>query len=118
MSRVRFLFDEDFNGHIVRGLRRRHLHVDARTVREAGLGGASDEAVLEWAAVDHRLVVSHDRRTMAAVARARIRGGRPMAGLILLRQDRPVAVAIEELAIVSEATRAEEWCDVIAFFPL
>jgi len=87
-------------------------------VREAGLGGASDDAVLAWAAAHHRLVVSHDRRTMTAAARGRIRRGLPMAGLILFRQDCPVAVAIADLAILTEATGAEEWRDGIAFLPL
>lgn len=118
MSRVRFLFDEDFNGHIVRGFRRRQPNADARTVRNAGLEGADDPTVLLWAAENRRLLVSHDRRTMTAAARGRIREGLPMAGLILFRQDCPVAVAIEELELVSEATAAAEWRDVIVFLPL
>jgi predicted nuclease of predicted toxin-antitoxin system len=118
VSRVRFLFDEDFNGHIVRGFRRRKPQVDTRIVREAGLEGADDPTVLEWAAVHRRLVVSHDRRTMTAAARSRIREGLPMTGLVLFRQDCPVAVAIEELELVSEVTSADEWHDMIAFLPL
>lgn len=118
MSRVRFLFDEDLNGRIVRGFRRRQPGADTRTVREAGLEGADDPIVLKWAAAHRRLVVSHDRRTMTAAARSRIREGLPMTGLVLFRQDCPVAVAIEELELVSEVTTAEEWHDVIAFLPL
>jgi len=118
VSRVRFLFDEDFNGHIVRGFRRRQPDSDAHTVREAGVEGVDDPTVLEWAAEHGRLVVSHDRRTMTAAARDRIREGLPMAGLILLRQDCPIALAIEELVLVHEVATAEEWRDVIAFLPL
>jgi hypothetical protein len=47
VSRVRFLFDEDFNGHIVRGFRRRQPRADTRTVREAGLEGVDDPIVLK-----------------------------------------------------------------------
>ena len=118
MSRVRFLFDEDFNGHIVRGFRRRQPRARARTVREAGIEGMEDAAILDWAAGDRRVVVSHDRRTMTAEVRRRIRRGLPMAGLILFRQDCPIAAAIDELVLVSEATSAEEWRDVVAFLPL
>jgi hypothetical protein len=118
VSRVRFLFDEDFNGHIVRGFRRRQPDAGARTAREAGLEGADDPTVLKWAAENRRLLVSHDRRTMTAAARGRIREGLPMAGLILFRQDCPVVVAIEELELVGEATATAEWRDVIAFLPL
>lgn len=80
MSRLRFLFDEDFNGHIVRGFRRRQPQPDTRTVREVGLEGADDPIVLTWAAENRRLVVSHDRRTMTAAARRRIRNRLPMTG--------------------------------------
>jgi len=41
-----------------------------------------------------------------------------MTGLILFRQDLPVAAAIEELELVIEATSAEDWHGVIAFLPL
>lgn len=118
MSRVRFLFDEDFNGRIVRGFRRRLPRADTRTVRESGLEGADDPIVLEWAASHRRLVVSHDRRTMTAAARSRIRESLPMTGLVLVRQDCSVAVAVDELELVFEVSSAEEWHDVIAFLPL
>jgi hypothetical protein len=41
-----------------------------------------------------------------------------MAGLILFRQDCPIAVAIEELMLVSEATTTDEWRNTIVFLPL
>lgn len=55
---------------------------------------------------------------MTTAARTRIQEGLPMTGLILLGQDCPVATAIEELELAYEATRAEEWHDVIAFLPV
>ena len=118
MSRVRFLFDEDFNGHIVNGFRRRQRTADACTALEAGLGGADDPAILKWAARVGRVLVSHDRRTMTAEAQKRIRVNLPMAGLILFRQDCPIVVAIEELMLISEATTTDEWRNTIAFLPL
>lgn len=42
--------DENFNNDIVRGLQRRNPQVDIVRVQDAGLCGASDEAILEWAA--------------------------------------------------------------------
>lgn len=50
MSRVKYLFDEDLNGRIVRGVRRRISDLDSRTVQEVDLPEASDPAVLDWAA--------------------------------------------------------------------
>lgn len=68
MSTVRYLFDEDFNGRIVRGLRRRAPRLDAQTVQTAGLTQAPDTDVLQWAATKRRVLVSHDHRTMRAHA--------------------------------------------------
>jgi len=118
VSAVRFLFDEDFNGRIVRGFRRRRPNAGSRTARELGLTSADDPVVLDRAASDERLLVSHDRRTMSVAARQRIRQRLPMFGVILVRQDYPIAAAIDDLVLISEVTTAEEWLDVVAFLPL
>lgn len=118
MSAVRYLFDEDFNGRIVRGVRRNFPALDTLTVVEAGLSGTPDAEVLAWAAEQQRLLVSHDYRTMRAQAEQRLYAGRVMTGLILIRQDYPIGPAIEELGLITEASTAEEWHGVIAFFPL
>ena len=86
MSRVKYLFDEDLNGRIVRGVRRRISDLDSRTVQEADLLQASDPAVLAWAASQGRVVITHDHRTMRPCAEDRLKAGLPMTGLILVRQ--------------------------------
>lgn len=50
MSTVRLLFDEDFNGRIIRGVRRRPIAFETVTAAEAELGGCDDAVILEWAA--------------------------------------------------------------------
>ena len=118
MSAVRYLFDEDFNGRIVRGVRRRAPNLDTVTIQEAGLRDALDPAVLEWAAAASRVVVSHDHRTMRAYAEEKLRAERAMAGLILVRQDYPLGQVIDDLVLIAEATTAEEWQGKILFLPL
>jgi predicted nuclease of predicted toxin-antitoxin system len=56
--------DEDFNNHIVRGVRRRNPDVDIVRVQDAGLTGAQDSSVLEWAAAEGRVLFTHDVNTM------------------------------------------------------
>ena len=86
MSRVNYLFDEDLNRRIVRGVRRRIADFDSRTVQEVDLSEASDPAVLDWAATQGRIVITHDHRTMRSCAEDRLKTGRPMTGLILVPQ--------------------------------
>ena len=118
MSTVRYLFDEDLNGRIVRGVRRRISNLDSTTAQEAGLRDALDPAVLEWAAAQGRVVISHDHRTMRAYAEERLKAELPMAGLILVRQAAPIGRVIDDLVLMAEITTAEEWDGKIVFLPL
>ncbi|BFU91511.1 MAG: hypothetical protein NTAFB01_26980 [Nitrospira sp.] len=118
VSAVRFLFDEDCNGRIVRGVQRRTPTLNTVTALEAGLGEATDDAVLECACTENRVVIYHDHSTMRARAEDRLRAGLPMAGLILVPQDVSVGKVIEELVPIAEATSSEEWQGQIVFLPL
>lgn len=118
MSRVKFLFDEDLNGRIVRGVRRRIPDLDSTTVQEADLPEASDPDVLDWAAAEGRVVVTHDHRTMRPCAEDRMKTGLPMTGLILVRQTAALGQVIDDLVLVVEASTAEEWNGTIVFVPL
>jgi predicted nuclease of predicted toxin-antitoxin system len=118
VSRVKYLFDEDLNGRIVRGVRRRISDLDSRTVQEADLPEASDPAVLHWAATQGRVVITHDHRTMRPCAEDRLKAGMPMTGLILVRQTAALGQVIDDLVLVAKATTAEEWKGTILFLPL
>jgi predicted nuclease of predicted toxin-antitoxin system len=61
---VRFLADEDLDADIVAGLRLREPAIDIMDVKNAGLRAAEDAALLDLAAQQHRILVSHDRHTM------------------------------------------------------
>jgi hypothetical protein len=118
VSTVRLLFDEDFNGRVIRGVRRRPIAFETITAAEAELGGRDDDIVLEWAANNGRLLVSHDRRTLRPAAERRLAAGLAMSGLILVRQDYPIGQAIDEIVLIGEASTAEEWLGLITYLPL
>ncbi len=118
MTPVRFLFDEDCNARIVRGIRRRTSKIDLTTVQEAGIGSANDFEVLAHAAAEGRIVISHDVRTMTAHATVNMALGSPMAGLLLIPQTYPVGQAIEDLLLIAEVSTGDEWRGKIIFLPL
>ena len=64
MSTPRFLADEDLRREIVLATRRLQPAVEFFTAVDAGLAGASDPAILEYAAANGWLLVSHDVNTM------------------------------------------------------
>lgn len=118
MSHLRYLLDENCNARILRGLRRRAPQLNILTVHEAGLRGDPDAEILEFAATEQRVVVSHDVRTMTVHAKARLLATKPMSGLILVYQDYPVGQAIDDLVLIAEVSTVEEWQGKIIFIPL
>lgn len=61
---LQFLSDENFDGDIVRGLFRREPNLDLMRVQDVGLRELDDPIVLDWAATNDRIVLTHDRSTM------------------------------------------------------
>ena len=118
MSQFRYLFDEDCNARILRGVRRRVPRLHVITAQEAGFGNSTDLAILAFAAAEGYVVVSHDVRTMTAYAATRLQAKQPMAGLILIPQAYPVGHAIEDLLLIAEVTTAEDWQGKMVFLPL
>lgn len=57
---LRLAADENFDGRIARGLQRRLPDIDLVRVQDTPLAGADDDAVLDWAARENRLVLTHD----------------------------------------------------------
>ena len=57
------LIDENFDQRILRGLRLRIPQLDYMIVQHIGLGGLDDPALLDWAAREGRVIVSHDVNT-------------------------------------------------------
>ena len=98
---LRFAVDEDFDNRIVRGLLRLLPALDIVRVQDAGLLGKRDPEVLEWAANEHRVLLTHDATTMTKHAYARVESGRPMPGLFEVGQDLPIGEAISDLMLIA-----------------
>ncbi len=61
---IRFLADADLNRAIVAGVQRREPALDFLTANEGGIEDQGDPDVLESAARQGRILVSHDTSTM------------------------------------------------------
>ncbi len=107
--------DENFDGNVVHGLRRRLPELDLLRVQETGLSGASDVRVLEWAASEGRVLLTHDFDTLIGEAWNRVRGGLPMPGVVAVRQEIPIGRAIAELELFAAASQEGEWEGQVVF---
>jgi hypothetical protein len=118
MSRPRFLADHDFNENIIDGLLRREPSVEISRARDHDLQEQPDAAVLEFAAVNRLLVLSHDVNTMTAAAYARINANLDMPGILIVRQTQPLAAIIDDLFLIWSTSEAEEWARQVWFLPI
>jgi len=82
------------------------------------LSGAADDIVLELAALQGRILLTHDIETMTAFARDRLVAGKPLSGVILIRDTLAVGNVIEDLMIIAEASSPDDWANRIDYLPL
>jgi|ERR1043166_9149608 hypothetical protein len=110
--------DEDVHGDIIAGLRRRQPAVDLVRARDVGLGHTPDSVILDWAAQEDRVVISVDKKTLAAVAWDRVAHGLPMPGVAILRTILTIGQAIDELEILALAGTPDDLQDQVVYLPL
>ena len=115
---IRLLADENFHGDVLRGLLRVEPQLDIVRVQDTPLYQATDPVVLEWAATDDRILLTHDVQTMTKHAYDRIRAGLPIPGVIEVRDDVPTGQAIEEILIVLSASQLGELANRITYIAL
>ncbi len=115
---LRFAADENLNDQIVHGLRRRNPGLDIVRVRDAGLSGAEDVEIIEWATREGRLLLTHDVSTPAPEVGDLVRAGAQPTGLIVTGRSVPVALAIEDILLLAACSAEEEWEGQIVYLPL
>lgn len=113
-----FLVDQNFNEHIVDGLTRRDSALEFSHVRNVGLAAAPDPVVLEWAAANGMVLLTHDRKTIPRFAYDRVAAGLPMPGVFLVSSEMPVGRAIDELLAAAHCLEPGECEDIVTYFPL
>jgi predicted nuclease of predicted toxin-antitoxin system len=115
---IRLLVDQNFNGHIQDGLTRREPTLELVHVRDVGLATAPDPVILDWAAAQDRVLLTHDRRTIPAFAYERVTAGQHMPGVFLVSDDMATGQAIDELLLAIQCLSADECKDIVKYFPL
>ena len=114
---IRFQADADLNQIILLATIRREPIIDFQTATAAGLAGLSDMEVLNIAARDGRLLITHDQKTMPRHF-AEFQMTKTSPGVLVVPQHLSVTDVVEDLLLVWTATEAEEWINRICFLPL
>lgn len=114
---LRLLADENFNGRILRALRRRIPDLEIVRVQDTPLASAIDPDVLRWSADEQRIVLTHDVATLVGHAIDRIRAGEEMPGVVAVRTTRPIGHVLADLELLILVGRPEELDGQILFLP-
>jgi hypothetical protein len=117
-SALKFITDEDFNNRILRGLLRRVPDLDIIRIQDTRFAGVADPVILEWAAKEQRVLLTHDRNTMTKYAYARIQQGKTVAGVLVVPKEGQFAAIIEDILFIAEVATAEEIKNQIQYLPL
>ena len=115
---IGLLADENFNNNIVRGVRLRDPDIDLVRVQDVGLSGADDPTVLEWAAEQQRILLTHDVATITAFAYERVRAGQPMPGVLEVGRSVAVRSAIDDIVLLASCSEDGEWEGKVQYLPL
>ena len=115
---LRFAADENFNNHVVRGLRRRNPALDIVRIQDAGLYSADDPTILSWVAREGRILLTHDAATMTRFAYDRVAAGLVMPGVIEIKKTAPAGPVIEDLLLLAECSLEGEWENRVEYLPL
>lgn len=115
---LRILADENFNGRIVRALFLNVPELDLVRVQDVGLSGASDPEVLEWAAENGRLLLTHDYETIPKYAYERVTGELPMPGVVIAESTIAISTAVEDILLLAGCGVEGEFETKILYLPL
>ncbi|MFH1952993.1 MAG: DUF5615 family PIN-like protein [Pseudomonadota bacterium] len=110
--------DENLNNNIVRGLLRKRPDLDIVRIQDAGFIGADDPTVLEWAAQENRVLLTHDVATMTRYVYERLDAGHVMPGVFEVDPFSPMGQVIEDILLLAEFSFEGEWEGQIGYIPL
>jgi predicted nuclease of predicted toxin-antitoxin system len=115
---MRFLADENFNNDHLRALKKQRPDVDIVRVQDTEIYRADDPTVLDWAANEQRIVLTHDVKSMTKYAYDRVIAGLPMPGIIEVKRDVTTAEIINDVLLMIGAGEPADFENQVRYVPM
>lgn len=115
---MKFLADENFNNDILRGVWRRIPDASFIRVQDTEIAGADDPRVLEYAAEQGFMILSHDVNTLRGFFYDRVTAELPVPGVFLVYKQVPIGRVVDELELIILSSEQSEWDGKITYIPL
>lgn len=77
--------------------------------------GTADIGLLDWAAANEVIVVTHDLATLVPLAWERVHRGQAMPGVIFFRQDYPPGRAVDLLVALLEVSTEADFANRVTY---
>jgi hypothetical protein len=115
---IRFQADNDLNRLILVATLRREAAIDFNSAQAAGFDYLDDETVLQRAASEGRILVTHDKRTMPKHFASFLANGNTSPGVLLvIPQDAPLRSVVDSLVLIWADDRPGDWKNTIVVIP-
>lgn len=116
---MKWLADENFRNAIIRGLLRQRPSFDIVRAQDVPqLSGQDDRAILGFATVEARVVLTHDMTTMIPAMREQLRVESRCAPIVLVPDSLSVGSALEDLLLLDECAIESDWISGVLYLPL
>lgn len=115
---MRFLADENFNGMLFAALLNILPDLDILRVQDTEMLQSPDPELLEWAANEGRILLTHDVQTITRYAYERVKADLPMPGVIEVRITQSIGISVAELDLLISASTPDEFENQVRYVPL
>lgn len=112
-----WITDENFKSGVVAGVINRLGTIDLVSIEGLGLRGAPDPLILQRAAEEARVLLTHDQDTMPGFAYRRLAEGLSMPGVVVVPWLLGVGRTVSELEIVMGAGTPADFNGQVRFLP-
>lgn len=114
---LRLLLDQDFDHRIIWGLVDRMPDLDYTTAHALGLRKTDDRKLLLRAAIEGRVLLSHDERTMPGHYFALSNRGESLQGVFIVPRRIGIGAAVENLDIIIQCSTHADWMNEYKVLP-
>jgi hypothetical protein len=120
MSLIRYLLDEHIPNQLRLALRQRSPGLTVWRVGEPAAPplGTRDPDLLLWCELNNFSLVTNNRASMPGHLRDHLAAGHHEPGIFVVGVNMTLSAIASELALIADASEAEEWVDQIVYLPL
>ncbi|MAT55692.1 MAG: hypothetical protein CMN32_14545 [Saprospirales bacterium] len=115
---IALLFDENIHNGIIRAISLRNPEIDILRVQDTLLKGKPDEAVLEYALQNRRVLITHDLNSIPPLLTHMHSQGKEHHGVVFVPTSLPIGQVIDDLILFAITGEPEDLKNQALYLPL